>query len=515
MPVKILLVNPPYQTITSNFGVGHQVPLGLLMVGGALRDRGHQVRLLDAECRHLSIESIVREVRRSDPDVVMTGHAGSTPAHPVCVSMLRAIKARCPRVTTVYGGVYPSYHAREILTEPAVDFIVRGEGEATTVELMAALAKERLPWETCPVAGVSCRIGARIISAPGRPPIGNLDAFRTGWELIEDWDAYRCFGLGRAAIVQFSRGCPHKCTYCGQHEFWVRWRHRDPVKLADEIQRLRRQHGVRFITLADENPTTLRAQWRRFLEELAHRQLGVHFFATIRATDIVRDAELLPLYRAAGILYVLMGVESTSDEVLRQVRKGSTTRHDHQACQLLKRNGIFSVIGHIVGLRDETPATFGTARRQLVHYDGDWLNAMYVTPHAWTPFAKAMADRPVVEPDQRKWDYRHQVLGQRFMGRLGLFARVKSLELCFHLRPRRLLQIVRERDPFRRRQQLWTLWHAGMVWMAEVADFAVSRIPRCRRRPSRQDDLAIISPAMPPTRSLPVLTNELLTGSHI
>ena len=138
--MKVLLINPPYQTITSNFGVGHQIPLGLFMVGGPLIDAGHDVRLLDAECRRLSLVEILSEVRRWGPDVVMTGHAGSTPAHPVCVGMLRAVKAQEPGVVTVYGGVYPSYHAGRILAEePAVDLIVRGEGEATTLDLVRAL----------------------------------------------------------------------------------------------------------------------------------------------------------------------------------------------------------------------------------------------------------------------------------------------------------------------------------------------------------------------------------------
>src|SRR5437868_2666106 len=106
--MRVLLINPPYQTITSNFGVGHQVPLGLLMVGGALIDRGHQVHLLDAECRKMSIQQIADAVNRHEPEMIMTGHAGSTPAHPVTMKMLRAIKARCPRVRMVYGGVYPS-----------------------------------------------------------------------------------------------------------------------------------------------------------------------------------------------------------------------------------------------------------------------------------------------------------------------------------------------------------------------------------------------------------------------
>src|SRR5437868_3631964 len=135
--MRVLLVNPPYQTLTSNWGVGHQVPLGLLMVGGPLLDTGHHVRLLDAECGRLGTPAILRAVQQFGPDLVMTGHAGSTPAHPICMDLLRAIKATLQHVRTVYGGVYPTYHAQEILVrEPAVDLVVRGEGEATTTELV-------------------------------------------------------------------------------------------------------------------------------------------------------------------------------------------------------------------------------------------------------------------------------------------------------------------------------------------------------------------------------------------
>ena len=284
--MKVLLINPPYQTITSNFGVGHQVPLGLLMVGGPLIDAGHEVRLLDAECRRLSLVTIVREVRRWGPDVVMTGHAGSTPAHPVCVRMLRAIKARAPGVVTVYGGVYPTYHAERILAEePAVDLIVRGEGEATALDLVRALESGGLTsastWRLSPVSPTGTA-GRWSSPTPDRRSRTST-RWRVGWELIERWDDYRCFGLGRAAVVQFSRGCPHRCTYCGQHGFWVKWRHRDPARLADEVEWLHRTHGVNFVTLADENPTTLKDQWRSFLEEMRDRRLPVHFFATIRA----------------------------------------------------------------------------------------------------------------------------------------------------------------------------------------------------------------------------------------
>jgi anaerobic magnesium-protoporphyrin IX monomethyl ester cyclase len=311
--------------------------------------------------------------------------------------------------------------------------------------------------------------------------------------------------MGRAAIVQFSRGCPHRCTYCGQHGFWVRWRHRDPVRLADEVEWLYRTHGVRFITLADENPTTLRPVWERLLGELAARRLPVHFFATIRATDIVRDADLLPLYRRAGILYVLMGIESTRADVLRQVRKGSTPRHDLEACRLLKRNGIFSILGHIVGLGDESWPAFRAARRDLAEYDGDYLNAMYVTPHDWTPFGRAALGRRVVEPDPQRWDYRHQVLAETRLRPWQLLLAVKWLEVCFHLRPRRVWSILREPDRFRRRQLLWCALHTGLVWVAELAEFALRAAGRAARWPCpRRRKDAERPTRMPPSRRLPL-----------
>ena len=239
-------------------------------------DAGHQVRLFDAERWRISNQVIVDEVKNFDPQIVMTGHAGSTSAHPVCVKMLSAIKRSCPDVITVYGGVYPSFHAEEILEkEHAIDIIVTGEGEAVSIDLIDTIESER-PLHK--VLGIAYRDRNKVIFTPPRPPISSLDAFRIGWELIESWDDYQCFGLGRAAIIQFSRGCPHNCTYCGQREFWVEWRHRNPAKVVDEIEWLHRVYNVRFFTLADENPCVEPNQHGVvLLEEMAARDIPVHF----------------------------------------------------------------------------------------------------------------------------------------------------------------------------------------------------------------------------------------------
>jgi anaerobic magnesium-protoporphyrin IX monomethyl ester cyclase len=469
--MKILLINPPYQTLTANLGVGHQVPLGLLMVAAALLDAGHDVELLDAECFHVSIRGIVNHVRQLRPQMVMSGHAGSTPAHPTCVQLFRAIKAEFPDIATIYGGVYPTYHASQVLhAEPSIDFIVRGEGEATAVELVDALAQRAFD-RLDAVHGIGFRNDDnQACLTAQRSPIKNLDSCRIGWELIQDWDRYRCFGLGRAVVLQLSRGCPHRCTYCGQHGFWVNWRHRDPVAVVDELQWLAEKRDVRFVTLADENPTTLRDIWERFLRELASRQLPIKFFATIRAGDIVRDEAILELYREAGLLYVLMGVDTTNAETQQKVRKNSTVAIDARAAQLLRRHGVFAMLAHIVGFEDERVSTYRAAYRALTQYDGDFLNAMYVTPHSWTEFARENASRRVIRSDLRKWDYRHQVLEQKFLQPWEVFLAVKLMEFCFHTRPERWRAFLNA-DPFRKRQLLWCLWHTGLVWFAEIIEF--------------------------------------------
>jgi anaerobic magnesium-protoporphyrin IX monomethyl ester cyclase len=478
--MRILLINPPYQTFTCNLGVGHHVPLGLLMVGGPLVDAGHEVTLLDAEVRRLSDRRIVAAVQAAQPDVVMTGHSGSTPAHPTAMRMLRSIRTVCPQVRTVYGGVHPTFHAQAILeAEPAVDVIVRGEGELTALELVDALQQG---CDLSTVPSLAFRTGDRVVLTRERAPLDNLDDFRVGWELVEEWRLYRTLDFGTSAVVQWSRGCPHLCTYCGQRTFWRTWRHRDAKRVVDDIELLHRRYGVRFLHLGDDDPAADQAAWLGFLEELAARKLPVFLHATTRADEVVRDAEHLPLYRRAGVLYILLGMESTDGDVLEAVRKRSSLEADALAPTLMREAGIFSVVGQVVGLREETWAGFDAALRQLIRYDSDWVNVMYATPHAWSEFGDAAA--PQTEPDLSKWDYRHPVVRQGGLKPWQLVLAAKWLELRYHARPSKLWRILTTRDPFYRKELLCALSHTTPIWWAELFESLGWALFRAGRGPA-------------------------------
>lgn len=520
--MRILIINPPHQAIGSRMPGEMLPPLGLLSVGGPLIDDGHDVTLLDADVDNLSIDAIIRRAVRHEPEAVLIGHNGSTSAHPTIVDIVARLRPALPEAWIIYGGVFPTYHWRECLEQcPHVDVIVRGEGEETTRKVMRALSsppprgeglgaggirggaitespppglphkgggevKSPLPkgrgepLDTIP--GIAFRRNGVPHATPPAPMIQNLDDYRVGWELI-DHAKYSYYGGKRGVVVQFSRGCPHLCSYCGQRGFWTRWRHRDPKKFAAELGRLYREHGVTMISFADENPTTSKKVWRELLKEIIAQDCNFTMIGTLRADDIVRDADILHLYRKAGFERFLIGMENTDDATLAKVKKGSVTMTDREAIKLLRRHGILSLMTCVFGFNEERDRDYFRIFRQLLAYDPDQIITLFVTPHRWTPFFAEEKDRNVIQLDQSRWDYKHQVLANRHMPAWRAFVWVKLIEVMIQARPKALVRTYLHPDPAARYGMRWYARIGKKVWLSEIWEF-VTRTRHVKAGPS-------------------------------
>jgi anaerobic magnesium-protoporphyrin IX monomethyl ester cyclase len=364
--------------------------------------------------------------------------------------------------------------------EPEVDFIVRGEGEETIVRLVTALEQKH---DLGQVPGIVFRAGTptrqnravpemphpagRLQVNPPAPVIRDLDACRVGWELI-DHRRYTYYGKRRAVVVQFSRGCPHHCHYCGQHGFWRAWRHRDPVRFAAELARLHREQGVELINFADENPTADRAAWQDFLEALISHKVPVILIGTTRASDIVRDADILHLYKRAGVARFLLGLESTDDKTLQAIHKGSTKAIDREAIRLMRKHGIISMAAWVAGFAQEKDSDYWRTLRQLLSYDPDQIQALYATPHSWTPFALQEGKHRVVQTDLSRWDYKHQVLESAHVPNWRVLLWVKLIEAVCQLRPKSLARMLAHPDRIFRAGMRWYSNIGRRVWPYEV-----------------------------------------------
>lgn len=129
----------------------------------------------------------------------------------------------------------------------------------------------------------------------------------------------------------------------------------------------------------------------------------------------------------------------------------------------------------VVGFEEETLGHLWRGFRQLLSYDPDQIQALYVTPHRWTPFFRIARDRQVIETDIRKWDYKHQVLKMRYLSPIVLVACVKLIEVAVQARPKALLRILFHRDPEQRHSMRWYTQMGRRVWFHEIVEFLFRR----------------------------------------
>lgn len=468
MSGRVLLVNPARHFIANHYGVGYLIPLGLVSIGGPLLDAGFAVKLIDHDAYGWSLKKLMQEVEKFQADYVLLGHSGSTAAHKVAVQTIEQIKKSFPKVKAIYGGVYPSYADQGILREcPDIDFIVRSEGEQTILELIREL-------ENCgsleKVDGITWRREDQIIANRSRAPIQNLDAYRLGWELV-DWSLYQLFGFQRAAGLQFSRGCPLTCSYCGQWMFWKKWRHRSPENIVEQLKILSKEYGVDYVWFADENFSADKETLKRLLGLIIESRLNLSLNINMTAADVVRDADILHLYKAAGIDYIVMGVESLKDNVIADIRKNNPFAVSKEAVRLLRQHDILSLTNIIYGLEEESWKTIREKFRNLQELDSDVLNACYLMPHFWTAQGRTVKPHQVIQSDLNKWSYRNQIIATPHLRPFELFLGVKLTEALFHLRPKALKRVFFSKDKRYRKIMRSSMLAGIRVILVEIFEF--------------------------------------------
>jgi anaerobic magnesium-protoporphyrin IX monomethyl ester cyclase len=249
------------------------------------------------------------------------------------------------------------------------------------------------------------------------------------------------------------------------------------------LGRLYREHGVTMISFADENPTTSKKVWRELLVAIIAENCQFTMIATLRADDIVRDADILHLYRQAGFERFLIGMEHTDAATLERIKKGSETRNAREAIRLLRKAGILSLCTTVFGFNEERDRDYWRIFRQLLAYDPDQIITLYVTPHRWTPFFREDKDRAVIQLDRRNWDYKHQVLANRHVPAWRSFLWVKLIEVLIQTRPKALFRTYLHPDLSARHGMRWYAAIGRKVWLREVWEF-VAKTKRVKNGPT-------------------------------
>jgi anaerobic magnesium-protoporphyrin IX monomethyl ester cyclase len=472
MKIRIMFVEPPKDYW---FLMGEYLPppTGLLALAAYVERELEDVEIgiLDCQAEAKDWKGVERQISSFSPHIVAS--SGFSCNAYVCAKLAETVKKVDSRIVTVIGGQHFSFTDEESLScFPEIDFIVRGEGERTLVELIRSI---RDGSDVGRVNGLSFRKEGGMVRTPPRDLIEDLDSLPyPAYHLVEQnlskYHFTMMAGKARYLILEGSRGCWHRCSFCTQWRHWNgAWRTKSPHRIAEEMAHLRDDLGAGFIWLTDDN-----FEYGKRGGELA-RELGVRgfndstpWFFQSRTDKIVRNPEIVARLRQVGNNWQLIGVENNSPQVLEVFNKGATVNDALEAVRILKQNDIFVQAMMVIGSRKDSHASIQELRDFAQVLDPHMVIFTVLTPYPGTEVRhEAMMNGWVEDQNYGHYDMAHAIMPTETLSRSevqmefytcykeffgspsnalrGIFSSNKIKKRCFrHLASKRILGTLRQ-----------------------------------------------------------------------
>jgi len=431
--VKVLFVEHP-KKLWPMFGKGVAQPVHLAYLAAVLEENEIDVDILDCTALGYGWKEYEKILEKTSPDIV--GVSGITPFLSAAVKTARIAKKVNPHVVTVVGGTHFTLNARQSIVDyPEIDYVVRGEGEITLLELVKAL-DGGLDLST--VKGIAFRDRRSIKITPERPLIEDLDTLPMPAYHKLPMDKYRFVVWGPEICVMISsRGCPFHCRFCTEQKIWRnRWRGRSAVRLVDEMELLNKKYGVKIIWFGDDCFNLNRKRNEQFIEELEQRKLDMKWYIEARVDTLLRDADLVPRMARLGLFHVLLGAESSSKNDLKYLNKNINLSETKKAVALLKQHGIIAHTNFIVGLPQDTKKSIRRTVAFAKSLDPDVAVFVPLTPFPGTDLYDELTSSGLLtETDFANFDFIMPVARTNSLSRRQLQKEIIKGYVHFYARP--------------------------------------------------------------------------------
>ncbi|MFH1191641.1 MAG: radical SAM protein [Candidatus Omnitrophota bacterium] len=382
--MKVLLVQCP-----CSFGV-EMPPLGLAYLSSFLKKNKYDVAILDLSiilysqadekdkkywkssngyCWYLKeifqtlpfinehyYDGYINKILSEDSDIL--GFSIQNTSALFTLEIIKRIKSKKPHQKIILGG--PNCYNTSgndsdfrLLhdLEKFADVIVIGEGENTLLNVLSRIeSKQGL--EDC--RGIVIPKDGKWVFNGFSNPINNLDDLP-----VPDFDAYDLNSyIDRNALpVLTSRGCIMRCVFCTDTFFWVNYRYRKAQNVVSEIIRMRGKYHNGFVGFNDSLINGNHQNFVELCDLLIAKKVGIKWGGNFRV-DKRADRAVLEKMKKSGCEYLIIGIESASNKILKSMRKGFTIEEVERFIHDCNYAGVSMTANWIIGFPGETEEDF-------------------------------------------------------------------------------------------------------------------------------------------------------------
>lgn len=348
-------------------------PLDLLIAGAMLDERGHYVSLIDARAVEKTPEEIAKTAQGFDLIFLQSTPLDRWQCPDLNWESLVGLARILPSGKLVLGGVHGALRPELMLKKTNAGCLIRGEPETALLELVEAGGHPH------GLKGTSYFDSGRIVHEPDHP-LQDLSQFPSPKYELLDLADYRYELLGpRLALLETSRGCPFRCTFCLKTMYGSGMRTKPLDSVLSEVEEVLVRHRAENIYFIDLEF----GLDREFTAELCRNflQSGFSFRWCCQTRADTVDADLLELMKKAGCALIHFGVETGSPRLLEETRKNITVEQIRTVLEHCRRLGINTTCFFLMGLPGETEsdrrATIAVARE---------LNPSFASFHVAAPY---------------------------------------------------------------------------------------------------------------------------------
>ncbi len=394
--MKIALVRPTVNTAKHSF-FAFSFPTGLAGLASYLKQFNIEVEIWDYDDNPGELANLPDRIRESKPDII--GVSCMTPTIIRGGMIADTIKSVNPSIMVLVGGHHSTALPERTLNEfPSFDAVVVGEGEETLLEICQKMVFKD-------VKGVVYRgEDGNIIRNAHRPLIKDLDSLpfpdRSYFNLHKKRKLHFSRGLSEDSFmitdVYSSRGCPNICTFCAVNfahsTEGIKYRMRSVENVLMEVRECKEKYGFNHISFMDDTLTINKQRVIQMCEGL--KKIGLKSWNCCARVNTV-DKEMLKALVDAGCRKISFGVESGSDKVLKQMKKGITVDQVRRAFAMSRELGLDIAEGTFMvgGAIDETPEDVDLTIKLIKEIKPDYISASVLVPFPGTEAHKQMAEK--------------------------------------------------------------------------------------------------------------------------